>query len=154
MAVGVFFSFRLTADKNAAELFNNEEKLNIEPFQAPDDATLTKNQAIQQTIMRVIQEGHFSPKEINDDFAKKVFSKYLEMSDYGKLFFTQGDIDEFSSYESKVDDEIQNGTTAFCDAVIAKAKTRRKDAENYCQEALKILLHFPIWMKLNWMAKN
>ncbi len=137
LAVGVFFSFRLTADKNAAELFNNEEKLNIEPFEAPDDATLTKNQAIQQTIMRVIQEGHFSPKEINDDFAKKVFNKYLEMSDYGKLFFTQGDNDEFSSYESKVDDEIQNGTTEFCDAVIAKTKSRRKDAENYCLEALK-----------------
>lgn len=134
LAVGVFFSFKLIAYKNA---INYTEGIEIEPFQAPDDQTLTKNQAIQQTISKVIKDAHYSPKMLNDDFSERVFQVYLEMSDYGKLFFIEPDIKEFQVYETKIDDELNEGTTKLYDLVAARFKERLKEADTYYNDALK-----------------
>jgi carboxyl-terminal processing protease len=96
-----------------------------------------KNQAIQETIHRVISDGHFSPKDLNDDFSKKVFDKYLEMTDYGKLFFLQQDIDEYKKYEQLIDDEIKEGKTSLFNMVNGRIKERMKQASAYYTESLK-----------------
>jgi len=134
MAVGIFFSFKLIAYKNS---FHYTGDIEIEPFQAPEDRTLTKNQAILETVNKVIQEGHYSPKMINDDFSKRVFQTYLEVTDYGKLFFIEPDIREFKEYEFKVDDEIHEGTTKFYDLVLSRFKSRMKEADSFYIDALK-----------------
>lgn len=136
LAVGVFFSFRMIADKNLHSSVVGDSEVNIEPFFS-DNEDITKSQAIQQTIMQVIRDGHFSPKEINDEFSKKIFDKYLEMTDFGKLFFLQSDIDEFSKFEYSIDEELKNGTTSLYDLVSLRIKERMKEAESYYQDALK-----------------
>lgn len=136
LAVGVFFSFRMIADKNLHSSVVGDSEVNIEPFFS-DNEDITKSQAIQQTIMQVIRDGHFSPKEINDEFSKKIFDKYLEMTDFGKLFFLQSDIDEFSKFEYSIDEELKNGTTGLYDLVSLRIKERMKEAESYYQDALK-----------------
>lgn len=83
IATGVFFSCKLIADKR---VFAYSDGIEIEPFQAPENQTLTKNQAILETISKVISDAHYSPKLLNDDFSKRVFQLYMEQSDYGKLF--------------------------------------------------------------------
>ena len=85
LAVGVFFSLRLIADQHGWQ--PDGQEVNIEPYLTPDGATLTKNQAILSTISKVIADGHYSPKDLNDDFSQRVFQRYMEMTDYGKLFF-------------------------------------------------------------------
>ena len=55
----------------------------------------------------VLEKGHYSPVEINDDFSKKVYKKYLDNIDPTKRFFIQSDIDEFSKYETSIDDMIK-----------------------------------------------
>lgn len=114
-----------------------DDDIHVEPYIQDDGRTITKNQAIQETIHRVISEGHFSPKDLNDDFSKKVFDKYLEMSDYGKLFFLQTDIDAFREHETRVDDEINEGKTDLFDLVNERIKTRMKEASAYYTKALK-----------------
>jgi carboxyl-terminal processing protease len=136
LAVGVFFSFRMIADKRLASNIPGDTEMNIEPFVANNE-DITKSQAIQQTIMQVIRDGHYSPKDVNDEFSKKVFDKYLEMTDFGKLFFLQSDIEEFKKFETNIDDEINNGTTQLYDLVSLRIKERMKEAEAYYTEALK-----------------
>lgn len=114
-----------------------DDDIHVEPYIQDDGRTITKNQAIQETIHRVISEGHFSPKDLNDDFSKKVFDKYLEMSDYGKLFFLQTDIDAFREHETRIDDEINEGKTDLFDLVNERIKTRMKEASAYYTKALK-----------------
>ncbi|MBK7763219.1 MAG: carboxy terminal-processing peptidase [Bacteroidetes bacterium] len=140
LAVGVFFSFRLIADQKS--ILRENSDVYIEPFVASEDANLTKNQAILQTISRVISEGHFSPKDLNDDFSKRVFKRFLEMTDYGKLFFTKSDIDDFMKYETTIDDEIKSGSTELYDTVSQRFKIRLKEAEAYYKEGLAEVFTF------------
>jgi len=134
LAVGVFFSLRLIADQHGWQ--PDGQEVNIEPYLTPDGATLTKNQAILSTISKVIADGHYSPKDLNDDFSQRVFQRYMEMTDYGKLFFLTSDIEDFKKYENKIDDEIREGGTHLYDSVSTRFKVRLEEAETYYKEAL------------------
>lgn len=158
VAVGVFFSFRMIADKKLLSTIGDDTELSIEPF-SPADDNISKNQAIQQTIMQVIRDGHYSPKDLNDEFSQKVFDKYMEMTDFGKLFFLQSDINEFSQYAKNIDEEINDGTTKLYDLVSGRIKERMKEAEVYYADALKTPFTFNAdeeieldGKKLSWCA--
>ena len=47
---------------------------------------------ILNTVMGIIQEGHFSPRAIDDSFSNRVFNKLVETSDFEKKIFTKEDI--------------------------------------------------------------
>jgi carboxyl-terminal processing protease len=54
----------------------------------------------------LLEEGHYSPKKIDDAFSKAVLKKFEEDLDGEKNIFLQSDIDNFKKYEDKIDDEI------------------------------------------------
>ncbi|KXK41517.1 MAG: carboxyl-terminal protease [Bacteroidetes bacterium OLB11] len=126
----------MIADNNEIRYLNeNNSDLNIDPF-VPQEENITKNQAIEQTIMMMIKNGHYAPKMIDDQFSKKVYDKFLELSDYGKLFLIQSDIDEFEKYKFSIDEEIKEGSTIFYDLVSSRIKQRISDADTFYKEAL------------------
>ncbi|MES1217680.1 MAG: carboxy terminal-processing peptidase, partial [Bacteroidota bacterium] len=67
----------------------------------------SKYEQILQTVTQLITQGHFQPKEINDDFSKKIFNKYFQQLDENKTYFLQSDIASLSRYETKIDDEMK-----------------------------------------------
>jgi|LakMenEpi03Aug12_release.lakeMendotaPanAssembly.Ray.scaffolds.fasta_scaffold03444_15 carboxyl-terminal processing protease len=158
LAIGVFFSFRMVADKKG-DILLQSENIQVEPYAVPDGENTTRNQAIQNTIMNVIRDGHYSPKMLNDEFSKKVYERYLEMTDYGKSFLLQSDLDEFSAYETSIDDELNAGTTKFAELVAARIATRITEAEAYYKDILNQTFTFTAedeieldGKKLNWCA--
>ena len=54
----------------------------------------------------LLEQGHYSPKKINDDFSKLVLKKFIEDLDNDKNIFLQSDLEDFKKYDAKVDDEI------------------------------------------------
>jgi carboxyl-terminal processing protease len=54
----------------------------------------------------LLEEGHFSPRKIDDEFSKIVLKRFEEDLDGEKNIFFQSDIDLLRKYESKIDDEI------------------------------------------------
>ena len=66
----------------------------------------TKNEKILHNVGIVLEQGHFSPKKIDDNFSKEVYKKYLNDLDADKYIFLQKDIDGFSKFETRIDDEI------------------------------------------------
>ena len=104
IGIGVFFSFKIIAKRsNSFGGSESSAEINVTPFQAEENEKLSKNEVIMLTIMQVLKEGHYSPKELNDDFSKKVFAKYMEMTDYGKVFLLQSDIENFQKHETTID---------------------------------------------------
>ena len=73
----------------------------------------TKYERILQSVGEMLMQGHYSPKQINDDFSKIVFKKYLEDLDPDKNIFTQQDIDALRRHETRVDDEIKGAPVEF-----------------------------------------
>ena len=54
----------------------------------------------------LFEEGHFSPKKIDDAFSKELLKKFTEDLDNDKTMFLKSDIQDFKKFETKIDDEI------------------------------------------------
>ena len=72
----------------------------------PDDNPKTKYEKILKNVGLVLEEGHYSPKKIDDEFSKEILNKYEDGLDPDKYIFYQKDIDDFKKYADKIDDEI------------------------------------------------
>ena len=68
---------------------------------------------ILQIVGEYLKQGHFSPKDINDDFSKKVYNKYFEELDQDKDLFLQQDITSLNQYSTKIDDEVKGAPVQF-----------------------------------------
>ena len=77
-------------------------------FENPD-----KDRLLMQLITYVLEEGHFSPKELNDDFSNQVFGAYLDQLDPFKRYFYASDIKEFEAYKDQIDDQLKNYDLTF-----------------------------------------
>ena len=67
----------------------------------------SKYEKILRNVGQMLTEAHYSPKDINDDFSKKIFKKFLNDLDPDKDIFMQADHDALKKYETKIDDEIK-----------------------------------------------
>jgi len=67
----------------------------------------TKYERILHNVGFLLEQDHYSPKAINDEFSKEVFRKYLAEVDQEKKVFLQSDVDMLRSrFETQIDDEI------------------------------------------------
>ncbi len=71
-----------------------------------DDNPKNRYAKILRNVGILLEEGHYSPKKIDDAFSKEVFYKFIEELDGDKNILLQSDIDGFKKYELSVDDEI------------------------------------------------
>ncbi|HVZ97128.1 MAG TPA: hypothetical protein VG847_09655, partial [Chitinophagaceae bacterium] len=71
-----------------------------------NDDPQTRYEKILRNVGIVLEEGHYSPKKIDDAFSKEVLNKYENDLDPDKYIFLQKDIDAFKKYDDKIDDEI------------------------------------------------
>ena len=72
---------------------------------------LDKDKLVFDVVFQSLQNQHFAPQNINDDFSKKAFAQYLKNLDAGKRFLLQSDADELRKYEMDIDDEIKSGNS-------------------------------------------
>ena len=71
-----------------------------------NDNPKSKYTRIIRNVGLLLEQGHYSPKPIDDVFSKLVLKKFVEDMDGDKNIFLQGDIESFKKYENKIDDEI------------------------------------------------
>src|SRR5215813_3149582 len=67
----------------------------------------SKYDKILRNVGQMLMEAHYSPKDINDAFSKKIFKKFLDDLDPDKNILLQSDYDALKKYETKIDDEIR-----------------------------------------------
>ncbi|WP_418264056.1 carboxy terminal-processing peptidase [Flavobacterium faecale] len=72
-----------------------------------------KDKLLLELLTFVIEKGHYSPATIDDSFSKGVYKDYIQALDPSKRFFLQADIDEFSKYETEIDNQILNKDLTF-----------------------------------------
>ncbi|MBE7172722.1 MAG: carboxy terminal-processing peptidase [Williamsia sp.] len=96
----------------------------------------TKYEKILRNVGLMLKQVHYSPKDINDNFSKEVFKKYLEAVDPNKNILLQADVADLKKYETRIDDEILGAPVQFVPAVSAILKTRLAEAEAVSKEIL------------------
>lgn len=100
------------------------------------DSNPEKDKFLLELITYVIEKGHYEPKDINDDFSKGVYKDYIEALDPSKRFLLQSDIDEFSKYETQIDDQILNRDLTFFDLTYNRLMQRMEESKAYYKEIL------------------
>src|ERR1700751_3701541 len=97
----------------------------------------SKYEKILRNVGQMLTEAHYSPKDINDDFSKKIFKKFLNDLDPDKDMLTQADYDALKKYETKIDDEIKGD--APVEFFLAAGQLFNKRVEEAAQAYTQIL---------------
>ncbi len=104
--------------------------------QGKTDDPKSKNEKILHTVGIVLEQGHFSPKKIDDNFSKGVLKSFLSDLDDDKTIFLQTDIDSFKKFDARIDNEI-HGDKLESFYFISESYTRRlTEASEYYKSFL------------------
>lgn len=95
-----------------------------------------KDKLLLELLTFVIERGHYDPANMDDNFSKGVYKDYIEALDPSKRFFLQSDIDEFSKYETQIDDMIKNKDLVFFDLTYNRLMKRIKESQDYYKGVL------------------
>lgn len=96
-----------------------------------------KDKILMQLITYMLEQGHFNPKEINDDFSKNVFDAYIGQIDPYKRYFYESDIKEFEKYKTELDDQIMAYDVSFFDLTNQRLLERMEESKRIYKEVLQ-----------------
>lgn len=99
-----------------------------------------KEKVMAELVTFVLENYHYSPKEMDVDFSVDVYSKYLKSLDPRKRFFLQSDIDEFEKYEEVLGEQLKNHNIDFFELTYSRIQQRMEEME----EVYKGLLDKPL----------
>lgn len=102
----------------------------------------SRYERILTSVSEWLEQGHFSPKKLDDAFSKQVFKKFLNDVDPDKATFLQSDIDKLKTLENQVDNELRTGKMEIVPAVEEIYKTRLEESALICEKLLKEPLDF------------
>jgi carboxyl-terminal processing protease len=86
---------------------------------------------------RVLARYHYKATPLDDALSEKIFDRYFKSLDSEKLYFVQGDIDQFAPMRSKLDDAINNENLTLPFAVYNLYTQRFGERMAYARTLLK-----------------
>ena len=95
-----------------------------------------KDKMLLELLTFVIERGHYDPAVVDDTFSKGVYKDYIEALDPSKRFFIQADIDEFSAYETQIDDQIRNKDLTFFNLTYDRLVKRLNESKDFYKDIL------------------
>jgi carboxyl-terminal processing protease len=124
---GVFIAFK-SQGRNEGNVENPRSKF----------AKILRNVGI------LLEEGHYSPRKIDDDFSKIVLKRFEEDLDGEKNIFFQSDIDTLKKYENSIDDEIHGAELKSFYSVNEKYLKRQSEVVSYYKTILSKPFNFDV----------
>ena len=88
-------------------------------------------------LKQALENYHYKGIKIDDAVSRQAFDEFLKNLDYGKQFFTSGDVANFRKFSLKMDDDMVSGNHAFLNEAIRVLRQRVQEAEGYRAEIFK-----------------
>jgi len=95
-----------------------------------------KEKLLIEVVKYVVEKGHYSTLDINDDISEKIYNTYLEQLDAQKRFFLQSDIRQFEKYKFRLDDQLKDQDLTFFNLVYETSRKRINQVKNYYVEIM------------------
>ena len=95
-----------------------------------------KDKMLLELLTFVIERGHYDPAVIDDKFSKGIYKDYIEALDPSKRFFLQSDIDEFTPFETQLDDQIKNKDLSFFNLTYTRLMQRIQESKQFYKDVL------------------
>ena len=93
------------------------------------DSNPDKDKLLLELLTFVIEKGHYDPATIDDTFSKGIYKDYIQALDPSKRFFLQSDIDEFSKFETQLDDQLLNKDLTFFSLTYDRLMKRMEESK-------------------------
>ena len=95
-----------------------------------------KEAVILTGVLSFLENVHYQPKPLDDQFSAAVYKSFIERLDGSKRYFTQEDIKKLSSYETKIDDQVKAKTFEFFNETNSILGLRMAEVEGYFNELI------------------
>jgi carboxyl-terminal processing protease len=95
-----------------------------------------KESLLMFSILKVMNQLHYQPPEVNDKFSRQFFDLYLDRIDSGRRFLTQQDIKQLEKYKTDLDDEALTGKFDFFNLSLELLNKGIDKTQNYYREIL------------------
>jgi carboxyl-terminal processing protease len=105
----------------------------------------SKYEKVLQLVGAILTQGHYSPKDINDEFSRKIYTRYFESLDPERNIFLASDIKSLEKFSTRIDDEVKGAPVEFFKAAGQIFDTRIKELE----EEYKTILAKPFDFTVN-----
>lgn len=97
---------------------------------------IAQQQKLLNTVGALLEQQHYSPQKIDDDFSRKIFKAYLSQLDGDKSIFIAADVNAVKKFETTIDDEIHGASIQFQPAVSAIYEKRVAETMLYYKDIL------------------
>ncbi|OFS08775.1 carboxy terminal-processing peptidase [Hafnia sp. HMSC23F03] len=131
MALALFAGASFATD-NVAYNINQLPQLRQEPQHA----------TVSERVTSRFTRSHYRQFDLNDDFSKKIFARYLNMLDYNHNVLLASDVAQFKDRETTLDDELKSGQLDTAYALFNLAQKRRFERYEYALSLLKSPMTF------------
>ncbi len=78
--------------------------------------TPTRDQVVLGVMMQGLNQLHYQPEKIDDQFSQRVYDLYIKRIDVNKQLLLVPEVAQLSQFKTKIDDEIRGGSHEFLDA--------------------------------------
>ena len=114
----------------------------------------SKDKLLIEIISYVLNKGHYSPSQINDQFSEEVYKNFLNGVDSRHLFFIQSDIDFFDSFKFEIDDQIKMSKIEFFNLSHQRYLQRLDQVKSFYPSLLNQSFDFSIDEKIDLDFEN
>lgn len=102
----------------------------------PPSQAASKDAVLVQTMMMFINELHYDPRVLDDDFSKNLYKYYLDELDDYRRFLTQEDLKKLSAYETQLDNQIKGASVEFFENAYTAFTASLSKTQGYYREIL------------------
>ena len=113
-------------------------------FNDPD-----KDKLLIDLITYVLEKGHYDPKEMDNVFSAGVYKDFINTMDPLKRYFLASDIEDFSVYETEIDDQIRNKDLSFFNLVFERYSKRQIESKKLYKEILNTVFDYSLEEVIN-----
>ena len=114
----------------------------------------SKDKLLIEIVSYVLNKGHYSPSEINNQFSAQVYKNFLNGVDSRHLFFIQSDIDFFESFKFEIDDQIKMSKIEFFNLSHQRYLQRLGQVKSFYPSLLDQPFDFSVDEKINLDFEN
>ncbi len=102
----------------------------------PSEKDPEKDKVLISVINYMLTNGHYLPKDLDDDFSEHVYTSFIEGLDPSKRYFTQDDLQEFSIHKYLIDNQLKKSKLDFYHLVYGRFTEKIKTAKQYYGDIL------------------
>ncbi len=101
-------------------------------------------------LVRLLEQLHYKPVKLDDEFSKKILDNYIEILDPNKVYFYVADVKKFQEHQFELDDAIKSGNVELAFQIFKLYVQRIKERTDYSLELLNKPFDFSQDEKYIW----